>query len=97
LKSANSSDELVKKKLKDSEAVLEILQGTDRDIENYVPSSRKATMPPKVEQEARKLRSLLNEVGRLESRRKRKIEEVRAKAKADDIREQSFQAFYPFL
>ena len=87
LKSANSSDELVKTKLKDSENVIKVLEGTDRDLEEYVPNSRRAVMPPRVEQEARRLRTILNEISRLESRRKKSIEKVKAKAKADDISE----------
>ena len=87
LKSANSSDELVKGKLKDCEDVLKVLEGTDRDLEGYVPSSRRAVMPPKIEKEASKLRTILNEVNRLESRRRRKAESLREKAKADDISE----------
>ncbi len=85
LESANSSDELVKGKLKDCESVLQVLCGTDRDLEEYVPSSRRATMTPNVERAAPALRGQLNEVGRLESRRKKIIERVRDKAKADDI------------
>ena len=85
LKSSASSDELIKKKLKDCEGVLKVLEGTDRDLEEYVPSSRRAVMPPKVEREASRLRAVLNETTRLESRRRRKIEVLREKAKADDI------------
>lgn len=85
LKSASSSDDLVKGKLKDCEKVLNVLSGSDRDLEEYVPSSRKATMPPNVERAAYNLRNTLNEVNRLESRRKRQIEKVRDKAKQDDI------------
>ncbi|KAI4128384.1 MAG: hypothetical protein LQ347_004206, partial [Umbilicaria vellea] len=85
LKSANSSDELVKGKLKDCESILQLLSGTDRDLEDYVPSSRRVTMPLKVEKDAARLRTVLNEVNRLESRRRRKIEALRAKAKADEI------------
>ena len=85
LKSANSSDELVKDKLKSCEGVLQLLCSTDRDLEEYVPSSRRAVMPPNVERAAGSLRTILNEVSRLESRRKRKTESLREKAKADDI------------
>jgi programmed cell death 6-interacting protein len=86
-KSANSSDGLVKGKLKDCESVLTVLEGPDRGLEEYVPSSRRAVMPPKVEQEASKLRTILNEISRLENRRRRKAESLREKAKADDISE----------
>lgn len=85
LKSANSSDELVKGKLKDWESVLSVLAGSDRDLEDFVPSSRKATITPRMEKEAGRLRACLNEVSRLENRRKRKIEALREKAKLDDI------------
>ncbi|MCJ1260843.1 pH-response regulator protein palA/rim20 [Lobaria immixta] len=85
LKSAQSSDELVKGKLEECEAVLQILSGSPRDLEEYVPSSRRAAITPQVEKAAEDLRSALNEVSRLEIRRKRVIEALREKAKADDI------------
>ena len=85
LKSASSSDDLVKGKLKECEKVLSVLSGNDRDLEDFVPSSRRATMTPNVEHAAYNLRNMLNQVSRLESRRKRQIEKVRDKAKRDDI------------
>ena len=85
LKSAASSDELVKSKVKDYEKTLQVLSGSDRDLEEYVPSSRRAAMPPAVERAAYDLRNTLNEVSRLESRRKKQIEKVREKARFDDI------------
>ena len=89
LKSAASTDELVKKKLKECEKVLNVLSGSDRDIEEYVPSSRRAVMPPNVQDAAGDLRSILNEVSRLESRRRKQIEKLRDKAKHDDISKHS--------
>ncbi|MCJ1410691.1 pH-response regulator protein palA/rim20 [Ptychographa xylographoides] len=85
LKSADNSDELVKTKLKECEDALKVLEGTERDLEEYVPSSRRAVMPAKVEREASRLRNVLNEVHQLESRRRRKIESLREKLKEDDI------------
>ena len=85
LSSAASSDELVKNKLEDYKGVLKVYEGTGRDLENYVPSSRKQSMSPKVEQEASQLRTILNEINRLESRRRRKVGSLKEKAKADDI------------
>ncbi|KAL9077534.1 MAG: hypothetical protein Q9157_003363 [Trypethelium eluteriae] len=84
-KSASNSDSLVREKLKQHEHLIRLLSGTDRDLEDFVPSSRRATMTAKLEREASKLRGCLNEVSRLESRRKRKIENLKAKAKADDV------------
>lgn len=85
LKSARSSDELVRSKLKDHESILQVLSGTDRDLEEYVPSSRRAQMPPNVQKAATALRAVLGDVSRLESRRTRKAESLREKAKQDDI------------
>ena len=85
LKSAGSSDELVKNKLKEVEPVLKTLEGTNRDIEDAVPSSRRVAIPPKLEQEASKLRETLNKVTRTENRRRKKVDALRDRAKADDI------------
>lgn len=85
LKSAASSDDVVKTKLKECEKVLNVLSGSDRDIEEYVPSSRRAVMPPNIQHAAGDLRNILNEVSQLESRRKRQIERLRDKAKQDHI------------
>ena len=88
LKSASSSDDLVKGKLKECEDAVNVLSGNNRDIEEYVPSSRKATITPAVDRAAYNLRNTLNEVNRLESRRKKQIEKIREKAKLDDISKQ---------
>jgi programmed cell death 6-interacting protein len=85
LKSAANSDELVKTKHRECEDMLKILSGTDRDLGNFVPSSRRVAIPPKLEAEASKLRASLNDLSRLESRRRRKFESIREKAKKDDI------------
>lgn len=50
-----------------------------------MPNSARATLAPKMGKEVAKLRQCLNEVSRSESRRRRKIESLREKAKADDI------------
>ncbi|KAL9629158.1 MAG: hypothetical protein Q9164_006998, partial [Protoblastenia rupestris] len=85
LKSAANSDDLVKAKLKDCEKAIQILEGNTRDLEEFVPSSRRATMLPNVERAASELRHMLNEVSHLESRRRRQIAKIREKAKFDDI------------
>ncbi|KAJ6024406.1 hypothetical protein N7540_005203 [Penicillium herquei] len=83
--SAQSSDELVDRKLRDSESVFLVLTGTNRDLESYVPSSRRATIPPELERESAKLRSCLSDVSRMENRRRRRIQTLKDKARADDI------------
>jgi programmed cell death 6-interacting protein len=85
LSSAANSDSLVVSKFRECEDMLRILSSSDRDIGNFVPSSRRVAVPPKLEAEVSKLRNSLNEVSRLESRRRRKIEALREKAKKDDI------------
>ncbi|CZT44935.1 probable pH-response regulator palA protein [Rhynchosporium secalis] len=85
LKSANNSDQLVISKFRECEDMLRVLSSTDRDIGNFVPSSRRAAIPPKIEGEVSNLRNCLNELSRLEARRRRKIEALREKAKKDDI------------
>jgi programmed cell death 6-interacting protein len=85
LKSAASSDETVYKKFGDTETLIRLLGGSDRDLEHYVPSSRRAVLTPAVDQASSKLRACLNDISRLESRRGRKIESLKTKIKQDDI------------
>lgn len=85
LKSAASSDALVQQKYQGCEEALGILAGSDRDIGNFVPSSRRIEIPAALETEVSRLRNVLNDVSRFESRRRRKIEALREKAKKDDI------------
>lgn len=83
--SAQNSDNLVERKVKDSEAIFRVLTGTNRDLEHYVPSSRRAAIPPELEQQTVRLRGCLSEVSRLENRRRRRIQTLKDKARADDI------------
>lgn len=85
LKSAANSDEIVVSKFRECEDMLRILSGSDRDIGEFVPSSRRVTITPKLEGEVSRLRDCVTEVSRLESRRRRKIEALREKARKDDI------------
>lgn len=85
LTSAQSSDELVEGKLLDFGSIFRVLTGTNRDLEAYVPSSRRATITPEVERESNRLRGCLNDVSRLESKRKRRIQALKEKTRSDDI------------
>ncbi|KAJ4294404.1 pH-response regulator protein palA/rim20 [Kalmusia sp. IMI 367209] len=82
---AEESDTLIGGKLSENEKLIALLNGPDYDIENYVPSGRRPAITGDVEREAGKLRGCFNEVSRLESRRRRKVETLRTKAKQDDI------------
>ncbi|KAF2709333.1 BRO1-domain-containing protein [Pleomassaria siparia CBS 279.74] len=84
-KAAANSDNVVKTKLRENEHHIQLLNGPDHDLENFVPSGRRPAITGVVEREAGKLRGSFNEVSRLESRRRRKIEALRTKAKQDDI------------
>lgn len=85
LKGAESSDETVRKKISENETLIRLLGGTDRDLENFVPSARRAVLTPAMDHAANRLRACLNDISRLESRRRRKIESLRQKARQDDI------------
>lgn len=85
LNSAGSSDNLIQTKIRENESVLRLLTGPDRELERYVPSSRKLSMTPVIEKSSSHLRGVLNDVSRLESKRRRRIEEIRSSAKGDDI------------
>lgn len=65
-----------------------------RALQEFVPNSARAMLTPRMDREVGKLRQCLNEVSRLESRRRRKIESWREKAKADDISKPHTSASY---
>jgi len=64
---------------------LKLLGGRIHDLEDFVPSSARPSLTAKMDREVGKLRQCLNEVSRLEARRRRRIEALRQKAKSDDI------------
>ena len=57
LRSAANSDELVKTKYRECEDMLKILSSSEREIGNFVPSSRRMNIAPRLEAEAGKLRT----------------------------------------
>ncbi|KIX06434.1 uncharacterized protein Z518_04410 [Rhinocladiella mackenziei CBS 650.93] len=85
LNSAGSSDSLVQSKFRENEHILQVLTGTNRDLERFVPSSGQVAMTPAIEQTASRLRTCLNEVSRLETKRKNRINALKEKAKSDNI------------
>ena len=87
LDSAGSSDELVNRKVEETEPVLEVMTGSEAELESFVPNSRQTTLMPQVESAVSQLRACLNDIARLELRRQRKIDMLRDKAKDDDISE----------
>ena len=85
LNSAGSSDSLVQTKIRENEHILRVLTGTNRDMEHFVPSSRNVHLTPAIETAASNLRTTLNDLSRLETRRKGKLDALRTKAKNDDV------------
>ncbi|KAI1842757.1 hypothetical protein JX266_011078 [Neoarthrinium moseri] len=83
---SGSSDALVREKFYAVEPLLAVLAGPDRGMMDFVPSSRRTEIPETLKPAIGRLRSVYNDVTRLESRRRRKAEGLREKAKSDDIK-----------
>lgn len=81
-----SSDGVVREKFYSVEPTLNILAGPDRGIMDFVPSSRRTEIPETLKPAIGRLRSIYNDVTRLESRRRRKADALREKARDDDIK-----------
>lgn len=84
--SSISSDGVVRDKFMAIESVLAILSGSDRGLMDYVPSSRQKEMSEDIKPAVGRLRSAYNDVLRLESRRRKKVETLRESARRDDIK-----------
>lgn len=84
--SSTSSDAVVREKYLAVENTLAILAGSDRSLMDAIPQSRKTEIPETVKPALGRLRSTFNDIQRLESRRRRRAEALREKAKADDIK-----------
>ncbi|KAI1084769.1 BRO1-domain-containing protein [Whalleya microplaca] len=83
---SESSDGVVRDKFHNIQVALAVLAGPDRGIMDYVPSSRRTEIPETLKPALGRLRGAYNDVTRLESRRRRKAEAVRERARDDDIR-----------
>lgn len=84
--SSTSSDAVVRDKFAAIHDLLELLAGSDRGLLDYVPSSRRTEIPETMRPAIGKLRSAYNDVLRLESRRRKRAEALKEKAKMDDIK-----------
>ncbi|KAF4885354.1 pH-response regulator protein palA/prr-1 [Colletotrichum fructicola] len=84
--SSTSSDALVREKYREVQGLLEMLSGSDRALMDYVPSSRRMDIPEPLKPVIGRLRGAYNDVLRLESRRRKKAEALREKARTDDIK-----------
>ncbi|KPM43452.1 pH-response regulator protein palA/prr-1 [Neonectria ditissima] len=84
--SSVSSDATVREKFDGIQDLLSILSGTDRGLMDYVPSSRRMDIPESLKPVIGRLRGAYNDVLRLESRRRKKVEALRENARRDDIK-----------
>lgn len=84
--SSTSSDGVVREKYLAVESTLSILAGSDRSLMDAIPQSRKTEIPETIKPALGRLRGAYNDLQRLESRRRRRAEALRDKAKTDDIR-----------
>ena len=84
--SSGSSDGVVRDMFAGIEDMLAMLAGPDRALMDFVPNSRKMDLPESVKPPLGRLRSAYNDVLRLESRRRKRVEMLREKARADDIK-----------
>lgn len=81
-----SSDEAVREKFAANKDLLEILSGSNQALMNYVPSSTPVETSDDLKASVGRLRSVYNDILRMESRRRKKAESVREAARRDDIK-----------
>jgi programmed cell death 6-interacting protein len=86
LASSTSSDGVVREKFIANEETLALLSGSDRALMDFVPSSRRTEIPETVKPALNRLRATYNDVLRLESKRRKRAETLREKAKSDDLK-----------
>ncbi|KAL2150425.1 hypothetical protein VTH82DRAFT_6988 [Thermothelomyces myriococcoides] len=84
--SSTSSDAVVREKFAAVKDTLAILAGPDRGIMDYIPNSRRTEIPEALKPAIGRLRGVYNDILRLESRRRKRVESLRARSRADDIK-----------
>lgn len=83
---SSSSDEAVREKFMTNKELLEILSGSNQSLMNYVPASTPVETSDDLKASVGRLRSVYNDILRLESRRRKKVETLREAARHDDIK-----------
>ncbi|KAK4149089.1 pH-response regulator protein palA/prr-1 [Chaetomidium leptoderma] len=84
--SSTSSDAVVRDKFAAVKDTLAILAGPDRGIMDYIPNSRRTEIPELLKPAIGRLRGVYNDILRLESRRRKRVESLRARSRADDVK-----------
>jgi programmed cell death 6-interacting protein len=85
--SSTASDAVVREKFTAVKDTLAILAGPDRSIMDYIPNSRKTEIPELLKPTIGRLRGVYNDILRLESRRRKRVESLRSRSRADDVKE----------
>ncbi|EQK97432.1 pH-response regulator protein palA/RIM20 [Ophiocordyceps sinensis CO18] len=84
--SSVSSDSIVRDKFAANEDLLRVMCGSDRGLMDFVPSSTQRETSDELKSAVGRLRSAYNDVLRLESKRRKKVERLRENARRDDIK-----------
>ncbi|KAK9239551.1 BRO1-like domain-containing protein [Lipomyces kononenkoae] len=88
IKAAADSDEVVRQKFREHESTLRLLSKDLKDIEDFLPKDSVAmSIDPDLEHRSSELRQKMNEVSKIEYRRRKFAEDVKEKAKNDDVSE----------
>jgi programmed cell death 6-interacting protein len=77
---------VVREKFAAVKDTLAVLAGPDRSIMDYIPNSRKTEVPELLKPAIGRLRTAYNDVLRLESRRRKRVESLKARSRADDVK-----------
>ncbi|KAK9478552.1 BRO1-like domain-containing protein [Lipomyces japonicus] len=85
IKSATESDEIVRAKFRDNERTFDLISQDLTVVERYLPSSEVSQLDPALQLHAVQVRERLNEISKVEYRRKLFVEELLHKAKEDDV------------
>ncbi|EFX06308.1 pH signal transduction protein [Grosmannia clavigera kw1407] len=84
--SSGSSDAVVRDMFASVKDMLGLLAGSDRALLDFVPNSRKVDISEMVKPALGRLRGVYNDVLRMESRRRKRVEMLHEKARGDDVK-----------
>lgn len=84
--SSGSSDAVVRDMFASVKEMLALLAGPDRALLDFVPNSRRMDISEMVKPALGRLRSAYNDVLRMESRRRKRVEQLHEKARGDDVK-----------
>ncbi|KAK9455841.1 BRO1-like domain-containing protein [Dipodascopsis uninucleata] len=87
IKTAADNDELIRSKFRDNQNALNLLSQDLSLIEQYLPNSEAVRLNPELERRSSTVREKLNEISRIEHRRRKFCEDLRAKTREDNISE----------